>query len=607
MVFLRSVAREAGAVAASCLALLAAAPGCAPRSVEPADLVLRGGRVVTVDETRPEAQAVAARGHVIVAVGSDREIDAYVGPQTRVIELAGRLAVPGLIEGHAHFMSLGWSRRVLDLTRASTWDEIVEQVGAAAREAKPGDWIFGNGWHQEKWKTAPQPNVDGAPLHRNLSALSPANPVILEHASGHAIFVNAFALALAGIDAGTPDPPGGTIVRDADGNPTGLLRELADAPIRREIDAWKARRSRQAQEAEARREMELAGQEALSKGITSFQDAGASFDDIDRFRAWAAEGALPVRLYVMVGLEETNETLAARLADYRIIPEGNDFLAVRSIKRMVDGAAGSHGAWLLEPYSDMPGSTGLVLDPPESIEETGRIAIRHGFQLATHAIGDRANREILDVYQRLFAEHPQLEDPRWRIEHAQHLHPDDVPRFAELGVIAAMQGVHASSDGPWLPLRFGEQRAGEISYVWRSLLDAGALVTNGTDAPVEDVDPIASFYASVTRRMANGKSFHPEQCMTRMEALRAYTIHNAYAAFEEHLKGSITPGKLADITVLSRDILSIPEQEIPGTQVAYTIVGGKIAFRGAGVDAPEPPTSSSPQSDRSARTGSRKR
>jgi predicted amidohydrolase YtcJ len=595
-------------VAFGCLLLAIAVPGCAPPPVEPADLVVRGGRVVTVDEARPEAQALATRGHEIVAVGSDREIQAYIGPQTRVIELEGRLAIPGFIEGHAHFMGLGWSKRVLDLTGASTWDEIVAQVGAAAQNAAPGDWIFGSGWHQEKWSAAPEPNVDGVPLHRELSAVSPENPVILEHASGHAVFANALALASAGIDAGTSDPPGGTIVRDADGNPTGLLREVADEPVRLAIEAWKARRSLAVREAEARREMQLAGQEALSKGITSFQDAGATFDEIDRFRAWAAEGALPVRLYVMVGLEESNETLAARLADYRIIPEGNDFLAVRSIKRMVDGALGSHGAWLLEPYSDMPGSSGLVLDPPESIEETGRIAIRHGFQLNTHAIGDRANREILDLYERLFAAHPQTAGLRWRIEHAQHLHPDDVPRFAELGVIAAMQGVHASSDGPWLPERLGARRAGEISYVWRSLLDAGALVTNGTDAPVEDVDPIASFYASVTREMPDGDRFHPEQSMTRMEALRAYTLHNAYAAFEEHLKGSITPGKLADISVLSRDILSIPEEEIPQTQVVYTIVGGEIAFRGPGADAREPSaTSDSPRSGRSARTGSPRR
>jgi predicted amidohydrolase YtcJ len=245
---------------------------------------------------------------------------------------------------------------------------------------------------------------------------------------------------------------------------------------------------------------------------------------------------------------------------------------------MVDGGLGAHGAWLLEPYTDMPDSTGLVLDAPKDIEETGRIAIEHGFQLNTHAIGDRGNREILDVYERIFAANPAASDLRWRIEHAQHLDPADVPRFAELGVIASMQGVHATSDGPWLAKRLGQKRAGEISYVWRSLLDAGAVVTNGSDAPVEDVDPIASFHASVARKMANGATFHSEQSMTRMEALRSYTIDNAYAAFEDHLKGSITPGKLADIIVISKDITKIPLDEIPTAQVDYTIVGGRIAY-----------------------------
>ncbi len=325
--------------------------------------------------------------------------------------------------------------------------------------------------------------------------------------------------------------------------------------------------------------MEVAGQDVLSKGITSFQDAGSSFDQIDQFRAWDEEGALPVRLYVMVSYEETNETLAGRLADYRIIPDGNDFLAVRSIKRLFDGALGSHGAWLLEPYSDMPGSTGLVLDEPDDVEETARIAIRHGFQINTNAIGDRCNRETLDIYERVLENHPEVSEPRWRIEHAQHIHPDDVPRFAGLGVIASMQGIGCTSDGPWLSLRLGEKRAGEISYVWRSLIDSGAIVTSGTDAPVEDVDPIPSYYASVARKMTNGEYFHPEQSMTRMEALRSYTINNAYAAFEEHLKGSITPGKLADITVLSKDILTIPEEEIPTARVDYTIVGGEVRYR----------------------------
>ena len=561
------------------LAQLVAIPACAPSErTPPADLVLRGGRILTVDDAVPEAEAIAIDGYRIAAVGSNREIDARIGPATRVIELEGRLAIPGFIEGHGHYMDLGRAKTILDLRGAASWGEIVLRVGEAARAARPGDWIFGGGWHQEKWAEAPQPSVDGVPLHHALSASSPENPVSLAHASGHAIFVNAAALELAGIDADTPDPPGGTIVRDASGRATGLLRESAEGLVDAAIAAWSQRRPAPERAAEARRRMELAGQEALSKGITSFQDAGASFEEIEQFRAWAEEGALPVRLYVMVGLEETNETLAERLADARILPEGNAFLAVRSIKRMIDGALGSHGAWLLEPYSDLPGSSGLVLDPPARIEETGRLALRHGYQLNTHAIGDRANREVLDLYERIFREHPDLTDLRWRIEHAQHLAPEDVPRFKALGVIASMQGVHAASDGPWLPQRLGEARAGERSYLWRSLLDAGAVVTNGTDAPVEDVDPIASFTASVTRKMSNGEPFHPEQSMTRMEALRSYTIMSAHAAFEEHLKGSLTPGKLADITVLSRDITAIPADEIPTARVVYTIVGGKIVF-----------------------------
>jgi predicted amidohydrolase YtcJ len=571
------------AVAACCFAVGVALPGCGRSEPEqPADLVLRGGKVVTIDPALPEAEAIAIAGYRISAVGSNRAVDAQIGPATRVIELEGGLAIPGFIEGHGHYMDLGRAIGILDLSGVASWDECVERVREAVRSARPGDWIFGRGWHQEKWTETPTPSVDGVPLHDTLSAVSPDNPVSLGHASGHAIFVNAAALERAGIDADTPDPPGGAIVRGVDGRPTGLLREAAEGLVFAAIAEWNERRPPEERAAEARRAMERAGRECLAKGITSFQDAGASFALIDQYRAWAEEGALPVRLYVMVGLEENHETLARRLADYRIIPEANDFLAVRSIKRMIDGALGSHGAWLLTPYTDMPGTSGLVLDSPANIEETGRIAIRHGFQLATHAIGDRANREVLDLYERLFREHPDLVDPRWRIEHAQHLDPADVPRFAALGVIASMQGVHASSDGPWLAQRLGEERAGALSYVWRSLIDAGALVSNGSDAPVEDVDPIASFHASVTRRMPNGDSFHPEQSMTRMEALRSYTLHNAYAAFEEPRKGSITPGKLADITVLSKDLTTIPVDEIPTTQVLYTIVGGKVVFTGEG-------------------------
>jgi predicted amidohydrolase YtcJ len=275
---------------------------------------------------------------------------------------------------------------------------------------------------------------------------------------------------------------------------------------------------------------------------------------------------------------ETNEAMAERLSDYLIIPEGNDFLSVRSVKRQIDGALGSHGAWLLEDYEDMDNS-GLVLEPVADVIGSAEIAIANGFQLNTHAIGDRANREVLDIYETIFAANPEATDLRWRIEHAQHLHPDDIPRFAELEVIAAMQGVHATSDAPWIYRRLGAERAESGAYMWRDLIDSGAIIGNGTDVPVEDINPLASFYASVARVDLNGDLFFPEQAMTREEALASYTINNAYAAFEEHLKGSITPGKLADIVVLSDNIMTIPAEQILQTRVDVTIIGGEVGYR----------------------------
>jgi predicted amidohydrolase YtcJ len=544
-----------------------------------ADLVLLGGKIVTVDESRPEAEAMAVRDHRILAMGTDDEIRSFIGPDTETIELDGRLAVPGFIEGHGHYMGLGRALQILDLTQVGSWEEIVDMVARAVETTEPGQWIEGRGWHQERWDPVPQPNVDGVALHHELSAVSPENPVLLGHASGHAAFANALAMELAGIHRDTPDPPGGTIVKDEDGEPTGLLRETAQRLVSRVVDESRADRSPEEVEAEWRERVRLAGQEALSKGVTSFHDAGSDFETIDFFRTLAAEGALPVRLYVMVR-RETNEAMAERLAGYRIIPEGNDFLAVRSIKRQIDGAMGPHGAWLLEPYADLPESTGLVLESVEDIEETARIAVEHGFQVNTHAIGDRANREVLDLYERAFAEAGVEGGPlRWRVEHAQHVQPEDVPRFAELGVIASMQGNHCTSDGPWVPQRLGEERARITSYLWRDLLDSGAVVTNGTDAPVEDIDPLGSFYASVTRRMAHGETFHPEQSMTREEALLSYTLSNAYAAFDEDRLGSLAPGKLADVVVLSHDIMSVPEDQILEARVDLTILGGEVVHR----------------------------
>ena len=552
--------------------------GCAagPQE-EAADLVLRGGRVVTVDSVQPEAEAVAVRGARILAVGSDEEIARFVGPETEVVELNGRLVIPGLIEGHGHYLGLGEMKLSLDLMKVKGWDEIVATVGAAARDAGTDTWIVGRGWHQDKWDRVPEPNVEGVPLHASLDSVSPNNPVILEHASGHATFVNRRALELAGIDRNTPDPSGGTIVKDARGEPTGYLRETASGLVERAYARSREGRSEAEREAELRKMVQLAGDEALSKGVTSFHDAGVGFGTVDFYRKLEAEGALPVRLYVMV--RASNEQLRANLPKYRMPADTNDYLAVRAIKRSLDGALGSHGAWLLEPYVDLPTSTGLATDDTTELKEVAELALEHGWQVNIHAIGDRANREVLNIYERAFAARPDRPDVRWRIEHAQHLHPDDVKRFAPLGVIAAMQGVHATSDGPWIPQRLGEARARSGAYVWRDLMNTGVLIANGTDVPVEDIDPLASYFSSVTRIMNNGQAFYPEQRMTREEALRTYTINNALAAFEEAEKGSLAPGKLADIVVLSQDILTVPDAALPDTRVDLTIVGGVVKYR----------------------------
>ena len=542
-----------------------------------ATLILTNGHIVTVDSARPQAQAVAIAADRIIAVGSSAEIRRLATASTKVIDLHGKLAVPGFIDGHGHYMGLGQSKLQLDLTTARTWDDITAMVGAAAKKAKPGDWIAGRGWHQAKWDRLPVPSVEGNPVHASLSAVSPNNPVVLTHASGHASFVNGKALELAGVTRDTPNPSGGEIVRDADGNATGMLREAAQrltGPARAKADAG---RSAAARDALSRKIVALAGADALSKGITSFHDAGSSFATIDLFKQLADEGTLPVRLYVMVR-GESSARMDSLLDRYRMQGYGHGYLTVRSIKRQIDGALGSNGAWLLEPYADLPRSTGLALEQPESLQRAAELAMRHGFQVNTHAIGDRANRETLDIYERIFKANPGKTDLRWRVEHAQHIAPSDVPRFKQLGVIASMQGIHAISDGPWVATKLGAERARTQSYLFRSLWDSGAIVTNGTDTPVEDVNPIPSFYGTVSRVMKDGTVFLPEQRLTRAEALKTYTLNNAYASFQEKELGSITVGKLADITVLSKDIMTVPEPEILSARVEYTIVGGKIKY-----------------------------
>ncbi len=543
---------------------------------QPADLVIRNGKIVTMSAAAPVVQALAVRGETISNVGSDADAAKWIGPRTQVIDLHGMTAIPGFIEGHGHFTGLGQFRMGLDLREARTWDEIVAHVARAVQQAKPGEWIVGRGWHQSKWSKAPEPNVEGFPLHDSLDKVSPNNPVILTHASGHASFVNGKAMQEAGITKDTKNPSGGEILHDKAGNPTGLLRERASGLVSGAQARYNSRRTPAEPAARLRKQIDLAIDESLAKGVTSFQDAGSPFATVDALKTMAEKRELRMRIWMMV--RAGNDQLAARLDKYRMIGAGGDYLTVRGIKRAIDGALGPRGAWLLEPYDDKPDSAGLNTDDPADIRKTAELAIQHGYQLCVHAIGDRANRETLNIFEETFKAHPEKKDLRWRVEHAQHLSAADIPRFGRLGVIASMQGIHCTSDAPYVILRLGSKRAEEGAYVWQKLMKSGAVVANGTDAPVEDVSPLASFYATVSRKLKDGTVFYPAQRMTREEALKSYTVNNAYAAFEETRKGALEPGKLADVVVLSRDIMTIPEDDILSTDIVYTIVGGKVRY-----------------------------
>lgn len=562
---------------ATCAMLCFFSSGVCSAQQRIAELVLVDGNIYTLDGARPTAQAIAISKDRILAVGTNEAIKNYVGDETRIVDLDGKFVMPGFIEGHGHFVGIGEAKMMLNLHKAKTWDDIVKQVGEAAKITPPGEWIVGRGWHQSKWTQPPSPNIEGYPTDQEINKVSPDNPVLLTHASGHMSFANGYAMKLAGVTSETANPSGGEILKDESGKPIGVLRETAQGLVSRVRAQAENKRSPEERAEYMRRAVELASEECLSKGITSFQDAGSSLETVDQLKGFANRGKLGVRLWVMI--RDSNARMANRLARYKMIGFANDFLTVRALKRSIDGALGPHGAWLLAPYEDLPTSAGLNTASVESVTETAKLAIENDFQLCVHAIGDRANREVLDIYEKMFQSKPTNIPRRWRIEHAQHLHPDDIPRFASLGVIASMQAVHCTSDAIFVPKRLGMRRSQEGAYVWKSLMNSGAVVTNGTDAPVEDVNPIDSFYASVTRRLSEEVTFFPEQAMTRDEAIRSYTIDCAYAAFEETIKGSLVPGKLADIVVLSNDLLVCPEEEIKNTKVLMTIVGGKIAYQ----------------------------
>ena len=577
-----STFHSASHVAALILTLGAfATPGVSRAQATPADLVLRNGKIVTMDPKTPRAQAIAITGDRVTAVGTDATIHRYVGPRTRVIDLHGYLAVPGFNESHGHFMGLGSSLTQLKLMGVPSWQDIAAMVAAAAKTAKPGAWIQGRGWHQEKWNRAPGRVVKGFQTNDLINDAAPNNPVLLEHASGHALIANAKALELAGVTADTPNPPGGEIIKDETGKPTGVFVDGAQSLIHRALDKTLAQRSPEEQKADFRNEVHLAVQNALENGVTTFQDMGESFATIDAIKQMVDEGDMPLRLYILVDQGEVRPNNVDALAAHRMIDYGNGHLTVRAIGEITaDGALGSRSAWMLKPYDDDPTNTGLNVTKMSRIKEIAELGIAHGYQISVHAIGDRANRETLDLFEQLFNEHHVKSDTlRWRIEHAQHLSPSDIPRFGKMGVVASMQAIHECSDAPYVLPRLGYQRAEQGAYVWQKLWKTGAVVTNGTDVPVEDISPIASYWCAVTRdKVGTDSAFFPGQKLSRQQALQTYTTNGAFVAFQEHENGSLTPGKWADIAVLSRDIMTVAPQSILGTKVLYTIIGGKLVY-----------------------------
>lgn len=526
---------------------------------------MTGGRVYTADQALPYAQAIAIRDDRIVFVGSNREANALRGPATRVIDVAGKAVIPGMIDAHGHLIGLGNALRTVDLVGTRSYEEIIQRVAARAQELPANSWIIGRGWDQNDWPDT------RFPAHDKLSAATPNHPVILTRVDGHAIFTNARAMQIAAVNRNTSDPAGGRIIRDANGEPSGVFVDNAMRLVSRSVPP--------ATKAETRAGIRLAMAQLNRFGLTGMGDAGVDCNSIALYEEMARARELTARNYVMVaGGNDACLDQMTKLGPRDNI-DGENFLSVRAIKLSADGALGSRGARMIEPYSDEPNHVGLELIPPQRIKDVAVKALRSGFQLNVHAIGDGANRSALDAFEAALSEVPKS-NHRFRIEHAQILHANDIPRFARLGVIPSMQAVHQTSDMYWAENRIGWTRL-QGAYAWRSLLDSGVIIAGGSDFPVESADPLLSFAAAVTRQDANGwptGGWLPQQRMTRAEALNHLTIWPAYASFREHLVGSITVGKLADIVVLSRDIMTIPATEIPQARVVTTIVNGKVVY-----------------------------
>ena len=546
-------------------ALLLAAPLVAQTPAQrPADLIVTNARIYTVDDTRPVVAAMAVRDGKVLFTGSVREAMALRGPSSRVVDLGGSVVIPGMVDAHAHLLGLGQSLRNVNLVGARSYDEVIARVVSFAKGQPAGTWILGRGWDQNQWGDT------RFPTHEALSRALPNNPVWLTRVDGHAGLANAAAMRAAGVTAASVDPSGGRIERTTTREPTGLFIDNAKSLVERSIPAPTREDTRQA--------IAAAITESQRWGLVGLHDAGESRATIDLMEEMAKAGQIPFRLYVMVS--DDSAAITHYLARGPQSGLYDNHLWIRAFKLYADGALGSRGAALLEPYSDDPNNRGLLLSAPAHIQDVASRALRGGFQVNTHAIGDRGNRVVLDAYEAALKANPTA-DHRFRVEHAQILNHDDIPRFAELGVIPSMQAVHQTSDMYWAGSRLGLGRL-LGAYAWRSLLNTGVVVPNGSDFPVEAVNPLLSFHSAVSRQDAENwpaAGWMPEQRMTRDEALKSMTIWPAYAAFQETTMGSLTPGKLADFVVLDRDIMTVPERDILGTNVLATYIGGQAVYK----------------------------
>ncbi|MFV9550369.1 amidohydrolase [Algibacter sp. PT7-4] len=551
---------------------------CSNPKKEYATTLIYGGTIYTVDSITPNAEAVAIKNNIIIFAGNLAEAETFKNEQTKLINLKGKTMTPGLIEGHGHFMGLGYNELNLNLINTTSYQDIIDAVAERVKKAEPGEWIIGRGWHQSKWDSLPTEMVKGFQTHNRLSEVSPNNPVYLSHASGHAGFANSKAMEVAGLQVLAKEGiknfkiEGGEVILDEFGRPTGIFNERAQSLISRHIPE-------KTQETDIKA-FDLAVQACHKNGITSFHDAGIPKETIELYKSMKQKGKMQTRIYAM--LTGWDKELLNSWYKQGPMIDPNHLFTIRSVKLNCDGALGSRGAWLLKPYADRPEHLGHETLPMNFVKETALNGLKHGFQVCAHAIGDRANREILDRYEYALNTLPELaKNHRFRIEHAQHLHPDDIPRFSQLQVIPAMQAIHLSSDRPWAINRLGEKRIKEGAYMWQALLKTGIPIVNGTDVPVEPINPIASFYASVSRKTLNKtpiNGYEPEQKMTREQALKSYTLDAAFGAFEENIKGSITKGKLADFTIYNQDLMTVNEDNILNTEIVMTIFNGKIVY-----------------------------